>query len=68
MYPHFTSDISGKHFLAPDDFATIYDIHGLYNSGIDGSFEAIAVLGQTDLSTGFQPQQPVRCANIPQRG
>src|SRR5271167_2393200 len=49
--PHFTSDISGKHFLAPDDFATIYDIHGLYNSGINGSFEAIAVLGQTDLST-----------------
>ncbi|MGO9519474.1 MAG: S8 family serine peptidase, partial [Candidatus Korobacteraceae bacterium] len=51
VQPHFTSDVSGKHFLAPDDFATIYDIHGLYNSGIDGSFEAIAVLGQTDLST-----------------
>ena len=51
VHPHFTSDISGKHFLAPDDFATIYDIDGLYNSGIDGSFEAIAVLGQTDLST-----------------
>ena len=51
VQPHFTSDVSGKHFLAPDDFATIYDIHGLYNSGINGSFEAIAVLGQTDLST-----------------
>jgi subtilase family serine protease len=51
VQPHFTSDISGKHFLAPDDFATIYDIHGLYNSGIDGSSEAIAVMGQTDLST-----------------
>ncbi|MGO9518883.1 MAG: protease pro-enzyme activation domain-containing protein, partial [Candidatus Korobacteraceae bacterium] len=37
VQPHFTSDVSGKHFLAPDDFATIYDIHGLYNSGIDGS-------------------------------
>ena len=51
VQPHFTSDVSGKHFLAPDDFATIYDIHGLYNSGIDGSFEAIAVMGQVDLST-----------------
>jgi subtilase family serine protease len=51
VQPHFTSDVSGKHFLAPDDFATIYDVRGLYNSGIDGSFETIAVLGQTDLST-----------------
>ena len=49
--PHFTSDISGKHFLAPDDFATIYDIQGLYSSGINGAGEAIAVMGQTDLST-----------------
>jgi subtilase family serine protease len=51
VQPHFTSDVSGKHFLAPDDFATIYDVHGLYNGGIDGSNVAIAVMGQTDLST-----------------
>ncbi len=51
VHPHFTSEISGKHFLAPDDFATIYNIQGLYNSGINGSSEAIAVMGQTDLST-----------------
>jgi subtilase family serine protease len=51
VQPHFTSSISGKHLLAPDDFATIYDIHGLYNSGINGSFEAIAIMGQADLST-----------------
>ncbi len=51
VQPHFTSSISGNHFLAPDDFATIYDIHGLYNSGINGSFEAIAIMGQADLST-----------------
>jgi subtilase family serine protease len=51
VLPHFTSDVSGKHFLAPDDFATIYNTHGLYNGGIDGSSEAIAVMGQTDLST-----------------
>ena len=51
VHPNFTSDISGKHFLAPDDFATIYNLQGLYNSGINGSSEAIAVMGQTDLST-----------------
>jgi subtilase family serine protease len=51
VQPHFTSDISGKHFLAPADFATVYDLKGLYNSGINGSGEAIAAMGQTDLST-----------------
>jgi hypothetical protein len=33
--PNFTSNISGSHFLAPDDFATIYDLKPLYSSGID---------------------------------
>jgi subtilase family serine protease len=51
VHPNFTSQISGNHFLAPDDFATIYNIQGLYNSGINGSGQAIAVMGQTDLST-----------------
>jgi len=50
VYPHYTSSVSGKHFLAPDDFATIYDIQGLYGGGINGSGEAIAVMGQADLS------------------
>jgi subtilase family serine protease len=48
---HYTSDISGKHFLSPDDFATIYDIRGLYNGGLDGTSQAIVIVGQTDLST-----------------
>ena len=47
--PEFTSSVSGNHFLAPDDFATIYDLKPLYNSGIDGSGQSIAVMGQTDL-------------------
>jgi subtilase family serine protease len=47
--PEFTSSISGNHFLAPDDFATIYNLRSLYNSGIDGSGQTIAVTGQTDL-------------------
>ena len=51
VHPHWTSDQTGRHFLAPDDFATIYNIQGLYGSGVDGSGEAIAVAGQSDLST-----------------
>ncbi len=45
----FTSSISGSHFLAPDDFATIYNLKPLYTSGIDGTGQRIAVMGQTDL-------------------
>jgi len=44
--PHFTSSISGDHFLAPDDFATIYDLKPLYAAGISGSGGKIAVVGQ----------------------
>ncbi|HEX9121100.1 MAG TPA: S53 family peptidase [Terriglobales bacterium] len=47
--PQFTSSISGNHFLAPDDFATIYNLKPLYNSGIDGTGQKIAVMGQTNL-------------------
>jgi subtilase family serine protease len=47
--PNFTSDQTGFHFLSPDDFATIYNLQGLYNAGIDGTGEKIAVAGQTDI-------------------
>ena len=45
----FTSSISGNTYLAPDDFSTIYDVKALYNSGIDGTGQRIAVAGQTDI-------------------
>jgi subtilase family serine protease len=51
VHPDFTSQVSGKHFLAPDDFATIYDIQGLYSSGTTGAGQSIAIVGQSDLST-----------------
>jgi Pro-kumamolisin, activation domain/Bacterial Ig-like domain (group 3) len=49
--PHFTSALSGNHFLAPGDFATIYDLP----AGLDGTGQTIAIIGQstvnpTDLS------------------
>jgi subtilase family serine protease len=48
--PHFTSSLSGDHFLAPDDFATIYNVQGLYAAGIDGTGQAIAVIGQSAIN------------------
>jgi subtilase family serine protease len=47
--PHFTSGSS--HFLAPDDFATIYDLKPLYSSGLDGSGQKIAVVGDSAITT-----------------
>lgn len=47
--PEFTSSLTGNHFLAPSDFATIYDLQALYNAGFTGSGEKIAVMGQTDF-------------------
>ena len=44
---HFTSNLSGNHWLAPDDFATIYDLQTLYSSGKNGSGQWLAVVGQT---------------------
>ena len=49
MAPRFTSSISGNHFMAPDDFATIYGLKPLYDKGIDGTGQTIAVVGQTDI-------------------
>lgn len=49
--PRFTSSISGDHFLAPNDFATIYNVKGLYNSGITGAGQSIAIMGQTNIYT-----------------
>ena len=46
---HFTSSVSGNHFMTPGDFATIYDLTPLYNLGLDGSGITIAVLGQTAI-------------------
>ena len=47
--PNFTSNISGNHYLAPKDFATIYNVHGLYDIGIDGSGQKIAVVGDSSV-------------------
>jgi len=49
LNPHFTSSLSGNHFVIPGDFAKIYDVDALYTSGFDGTGQTIAVMGQTAL-------------------
>ncbi len=49
--PNFTSHVSGSHFVAPGDFATIYNLKPLYDNGLDGTGETIAVVGQTQIHT-----------------
>jgi len=48
--PKFTSSTSGNHFLAPNDFATIYDLGPLYKAGFDGTGETIAVVGDSAVT------------------
>ena len=40
----------GSHHLAPDDFATIYDVTPLYNAGVDGTGQSIIIVGQSNIS------------------
>lgn len=47
--PHYTS-APGQNFVAPDDFATIYDVTPLYNAGINGSGQKIAIAGQIQVN------------------
>ena len=39
---------SGNHYLAPEDWSTIYSVFPLANSGIDGTGQSIAIVGQSD--------------------
>jgi pseudomonalisin len=46
--PEFTT--GGSNFLAPGDFATIYDVNSLYSAGITGTGETIAIVARTDIA------------------
>jgi uncharacterized protein (TIGR03437 family) len=48
LAPDYVSSRTGN-VLAPDDFATIYDIMPLYASGINGSGQKVVVVGQTGI-------------------
>jgi uncharacterized protein (TIGR03437 family) len=40
----------GTNFIAPGDFATIYDVNPLYKTGIDGTGQKLVITGQTDIN------------------
>jgi hypothetical protein len=43
----FTSGVSGTVAFAPGDIVTAYDIGPLYTSGVDGTGQTIAIMGQS---------------------
>ncbi len=47
LNPQYTTN--GVHFLTPADFSTIYDIAPLYQAGIDGTGQSLAILGESDV-------------------
>ncbi len=49
IQPDYTG--GGQHYLAPGDFAIIYNVTPLYGSGIDGSGVTVAIVGRTHPST-----------------
>jgi subtilase family serine protease len=46
--PDYTS--GGTHYLAANDFHTIYNLNPLYQQGIDGSGRSIAILGRSNVN------------------
>jgi len=66
--PH-NNGSDGNNYIAPGDFATIYDVNPLYSAGIDGTGQTMVVAGQTaidptDIST-FRSSYGLS-ANLPQ--
>jgi uncharacterized protein (TIGR03437 family) len=60
--PQFSSGTS--RYLAPDDFATIYNVMPLYTAGIDGTGQTIAVIGRSGIDLG-DVRQFRRSFNLP---
>jgi hypothetical protein len=47
---HFTDGVGGTgHYVAPGDFAVIYDVNPLYSAGDTGKGLTIAIMGQTEI-------------------
>jgi uncharacterized protein (TIGR03437 family) len=52
VVPGYTTG-GGVNQLAPDDWATIYDVKPLYSSGIDGTGQRLAILGGSDFPQSY---------------
>lgn len=49
LLPRYDST-RGTHYLAPDDFAIIYDLMPLYSAGVNGSGQKMVVVGQSQIN------------------
>jgi hypothetical protein len=49
VQPEYSS--GSNHYLAPGDFAAIYNLNPLYAAGVDGTGQSIAVIGRTHPSS-----------------
>ncbi len=49
--PALTSCSGGgcRHFVVPGDFASIYDVNPVYQQGVDGSGQTIAIIGRASV-------------------
>lgn len=60
----------GAHNLAPDDFATIYNVAPLYQAGVDGTGQSLIVVGQTAIKmsdiNSFRSKFGLSAANVQQ--
>ena len=48
--PFFTIDTGNFELVSPYDFATIYNVSPLWNAGVDGTGQTIAIAGRSDIS------------------
>jgi len=48
--PKYTAGWCDNYCVAPDDFAAIYDVTPLYNAGINGAGQKIAIAGQVEVN------------------
>ena len=64
------NEAPASHYITPNDFARIYGIDAVYNSGIDGTGQAVAVIGRSRVLaadiTNFATfaSRPARLPNV----
>ena len=65
--PEYTA--GSFHYLSPDDYATIYNIRPLYNSGFDGTGQKLAIIGRSDVNLSdiqqFRNTYGLSTSNLP---
>ncbi|WP_263383222.1 protease pro-enzyme activation domain-containing protein [Granulicella arctica] len=50
--PLGTSASTGTHYITPADFAVLYDLNPVYQSGINGANQKIAIMGRSRVDSG----------------